>query len=180
MDNLDFINSVVTVFGIFAAICGLVLLFAKEPLSCALGLLGVLIFTAGIYAIIGEHFIATIQLVVYAGAIMVLFIFSIMLFNVKHDRESFNWKSPLFLFTSVVTAAVFVLLGRTILQYFDTPVIESQKGIFTREMVTDLGGNSQVLAHSLFTQHFVSFEAISLALLIALVGAVVLAKRKLN
>ena len=180
MDNVDFINSVVIILGGFATLCGLVLLFAKQPITCALGLLGVLIFTAGIYAMIGEHFIATIQLVVYAGAIMVLFIFSIMLFNIKHDGENFSWKSPFFLFTLLVTGVVFALLGRTILLYFESPVVEAHKGPFTRQTVTELGGNSQVLAHSLFTQHFISFEVISLALLIGLVGAVVLAKRKFN
>ena len=180
MDNLDFLNCVITILGIFAGLSGLVLLFSKQPLTCALGLLGVLIFTAGIYGMIGEHFIATIQLVVYAGAIMVLFIFSIMLFNIKHDGEKFDWKSPFFVVSLLLVGVIFTLLARTVLQSFDMPVIESERGIFTRSMIAELGGNSQVLAHSLFTQHFISFEAISLALLIALVGAVVLAKRKFD
>ncbi len=178
MDNLATLNIMITIFAVMAGICGIVMLLAKQPLTSALGLLGVLLFTAGIYGLIGEHFIATIQLVVYAGAIMVLFIFSIMLFNLKSNEHDARRKMPLLIGSLAVAGGVFGLLVATILKYFETPLALASPGSFSRQTISDLGGNSLVLAHSLFTQHFISFEAISLALLIALVGAVVLAKRR--
>lgn len=177
MDNLNYILTALMVVTAFFAV---VMLFSKQAISCAMGLLGVLLGTAGIYGLIGEHFIATIQLVVYAGAIMILFIFSIMLLNIKHDSFDLRWKKPIFGIGIFTGLAVFYMLYLQINQFFAQNSSQLPKGPFTREAVAGMGGNSEVLAHALFTQHFVSFEAISLALLVALVGAVVLAKRKFD
>ena len=167
-------------FGIVSAILALTMLFSRSALTCALALLGILICTAGIFGMMGEHFIAAIQLVVYAGAIMILIIFSIMLLNVKKEKGDFNLKSfsaPVgFLMVAVIlVAGVWALYG-----HYQSPDLLISKGAFDRETIKTLGGNTTVLAHSLFTQYYIPFEALSLALLIALSGAVVLAKRKID
>ena len=70
-------SPVIIILCVISAVLAVTMLFTKSPITSALCLLGVLIMTAAIYGLIGEHMIATLQLVVYAGAIMVLFIFSI-------------------------------------------------------------------------------------------------------
>ena len=64
-------SPVIVILSVISVILAVMMLFARNPITSALCLLGVLLMSAGIYALIGEHFIATIQLVVYAGAIMV-------------------------------------------------------------------------------------------------------------
>jgi NADH-quinone oxidoreductase subunit J len=172
-----------TTIVILSAVCALLslnMLFAKSPVSSALSLLGVLVMTAGIYGMIGEHLVATIQLVVYAGAIMVLFIFSIMLLNLNREAVEVRERPVLFYSACAVGIAVFALIAFSIEHHFVNHHDKRPMGMFTQDLIHQLGGNSKVLAHSLFSQFYVSFEVISLALLVAIVGAVVLAKRKVD
>ncbi len=167
-------------FAIVSAILAVTMLFTRSALTCALSLLGILICTAGIFGMMGEHFIAAIQLVVYAGAIMILIIFSIMLLNLKKEKGDFDLKSFSFpagflMVAVILLAGIWALYG-----HFQSPDLLISKGAFDRETVKALGGNTSVLAHSLFTQYYIPFEVMSLALLVALAGAVVLAKRKID
>src|SRR6476659_9663041 len=100
-------NVVLLILCVISAILAVTMLFAKSPITSALCLLGVLIMTAGIYGLIGEHLIATIQLVVYAGAIMVLFIFSIMLLNLNNEETDFRNKPGVFYGAVVLGMTVF-------------------------------------------------------------------------
>src|SRR3954462_11580383 len=101
-------SPVIIVLAVIAAIFSVVMLFARNAVTSALCLLGVLIMSAGIYGLIGEHLVATIQLVVYAGAIMVLFVFSIMLLNLNQDETDYKKKPGIFYGT---IAAGLVLCG---------------------------------------------------------------------
>ena len=173
------ISLVQIVLSLLACACALRVLFAKTPLTAALSLLGVLISTGFMYGLMNEHFIATIQLVVYAGAIMVLFIFSIMLLNLKAEGADFSWKSPVTVAAMGLCAVLFYAISKTITQEFLSGR-PRKMGFFTEQNVASLGGNSKVLSHALFSQFYISFEVISLALLTALIAAVVLAKRKFD
>jgi len=164
---------------IISAILALVMLLSKNPVTSAISLLGILIMTAGIYGLIGEHMIATIQLVVYAGAIMVLFIFSIMLLNLGDEKQDFKERPMMFMAGIGLGMSFFAFLALSLYKHLTSPV-QVVAGKFDPETIKNLGGNSKVLSHALFSQFFVSFEVISLALLIAIVGAVVLAKRKFD
>lgn len=163
-----------------SAILALTMLFAKSPITSALCLLGVLIMTAGIYGLIGEHMIATLQLVVYAGAIMVLFIFSIMLLNLNNTESDYKKKPVVFAVALTLGLAVFGFLMYALNEHFSQHSSDKKLGAFSPEVVEQLGGNANVLSHALFSQYYVSFEVISLALLVAVVGAVVLAKRRID
>lgn len=170
------ISWVIGGLAVICALLALVMLFAQDALTCALALLGILLGTAGIYAVIGEHFIATIQLVVYAGAIMVLFVFSVMLLNVqKSPARDFSPTTPRFLIAAI-SALGLIGVGGYVLANF----VPATTGTWTQEMIISAGGNTRVLAHALFSRHYIAFEAVSLALIVALIGAVTLAKRKLN
>lgn len=172
-------STVLVVLAVLTAILAIIMLFAKSPITSALCLLGVLIMTAGMYGMIGEHLVATIQLVVYAGAIMVLFIFSIMLLNLNNEETDYKDKPALFAGALALGAVVFAGIGYSIWNHYQT-TDNVVKGVFTPEAIEELGGNTKVLSHALFSQFYVSFEVISLALLVAVVGAVVLAKRKFD
>ena len=166
-------------------LCGLcvlistLMIFFKNPLSVALGLLSVLLCTAGIYGMLGEHFVAAIQLIVYAGAIMVLFIFAIMLLNLKVEEDENQFSvSTLFIGLSagiILFAIITKLLTEGTINYHPSSSI-----IFNSDTIKDLGGNTKVLSYALFSQGYVAFEIITIALLTAIVGAVVLAKRKVD
>ncbi len=173
-------SPVLVILSCICAVLALAMLFARNPVTSAMCLLGVLLMTAGIYGLIGEHLIATIQLVVYAGAIMVLFIFSIMLLNLNHEDTDYQKHPAVFYGAISVGLGVFGFIMYALNEHFMNHRTDYAAGRFDPETVRNLGGNSKVLAHALFSQFYVSFEVISLALLIAIVGAVVLAKRKFD
>lgn len=169
---------VLLILSLICAGFAVTMLFSKNPITAALCLLGVLLMTAGIYGLIGEHMVATLQLVVYAGAIMVLFIFSIMLLNLDVETREHKENPGLFYTALTLGLGVFGLLVYAINKHFEDGT--RTVGNFSADMIKSLGGNSKVLSHALFSQFYVSFEVISLALLVAIVGAVVLAKRKFD
>lgn len=173
-------SPVIIVLAAISAVLAISMLVAKNPITSALCLLGVLLMTAGIYGLIGEHLIATIQLVVYAGAIMVLFIFSIMLLNLNKESTELKDKPGIFIGAVTMGLGVFGFIAYALNEHFLKHRQEIPAGEFSSEKVIALGGNSKVLSHALFSQFYISFEVISLALLIAIVGAVVLAKRKFD
>lgn len=173
-------SPVIIVLAVISAILAVTMLFAKNPITSALCLLGVLIMTAAIYGLIGEHMIATIQLVVYAGAIMVLFVFSIMLLNLTNAENDYQEKPGIFFLGIALGLTFFGFVLYGLKEYFLNHQADKKLGIFTPDVIQQLGGNSKVLSHALFSQFYVSFEVISLALLVAVVGAVVLAKRKID
>ena len=173
-------SPVIIILCVISAVLAVTMLFTKSPITSALCLLGVLIMTAAIYGLIGEHMIATLQLVVYAGAIMVLFIFSIMLLNLTDSENDFKKKPFVFILGLAAGITVFGSIVYAILNHFKNEANYKTLGAFSSDAILALGGNSKVLSHALFSQYYVSFEVVSLALLVAVVGSVVLAKRKVD
>lgn len=174
------LSPAIVILAVLCGILGFTMLFAKNAVTSAICLLGVLIMTAGIYGLIGEHLVATIQLVVYAGAIMVLFIFSIMLLNLNKEEKEYKQKPAVFFSVIGVGIIIALALMNALRSHFLHQHTTRVVGPFTQQVMTDLGGNSKVLSFALFSQFYISFEVISLALLTAVVGAVVLAKRKFD
>lgn len=173
------VDILITFFSFVAAFFALVMLRARKAITTALSFLAILLSTAYIYAMINEHFIAAIQLVVYAGAIMVLFIFSIMLLNFKNEEHiRLTGKYPTYIFAILSIVGIFGGLVWAIAYHFREG--DHTYGEYTLEKISAMGGNTQLLATKLFTTHAMVFELVSILLLIALVAAVVLAKRKLD
>jgi NADH-quinone oxidoreductase subunit J len=142
-----------------------------HPISSAISLVGVMGSLAVLYLLLGAEFIAAAQVIVYAGAIMVLFVFVIMLLNAgtesKHGRS---------LMAQLLGAPLLIaLLG--LLAYFVQRLyprsVSVHFGGFTHGTPLDIG-------RALFTTYLLPFEVTSILILIAIVGAIVLARKELD
>jgi len=159
------------ILGGVALVSGGLVVFQKHPLRSALWLIVNFFAVAGIYLLAHAEFIAAIQVIVYAGAVMVLFLFVIMLLNIRQPEAE-----PRIPFIGQKLGGI-VLAGFTglILIYgFTRTALKAGK-----EMTPGLG-NTESIARSLFTDYLLPFEVTSVLLLVAIVGAVVLAKSKLK
>ncbi len=151
------------VFAALAVASALVVVGQRNPIYSAFGLIVTLCSLSVIFGLLGSPFIAALQVVVYAGAIMVLFLFVIMLLGVKpEDRESGGTLKAVALALALALAAEMgvVLLGA------DQPPASS------------LDASTRAVAHVLFSAPYLyAFEATSILILAALVGSIVLARR---
>ncbi len=154
-----------------ALISGVLVVFQKSPLRSALWLIVNFFAVAGLYLLAHAEFIAAIQIIVYAGAIMVLFLFVIMLLNLRQPEEE---SQLLHLGQKVwgVLLAVFTLF--LVIKGISQVVLPPGKALLPGL------GNTESVARLLFTDYLLPFEVTSVLLLVAIVGAVVLAKTKLK
>ena len=152
--------------------CALGVVFHRNPVHCALLLVGVLISVAGIFILLHAQFVAALQVIVYAGAIMVLFLFVVMLLNVKGETPLLTPGAAKF-FGFLFALIVFVELIWTAIQ----PSPEGP-GMPEAARLPDDFGSPAALGRVLYTVWLYPFEITSILLLVAVVGAVVLAKRK--
>ena len=158
-------------FAIIAIACGLSVVTQSHPISSALSLVGVMGSLAVLYLLLGAEFIAMAQIIVYAGAIMVLFIFVIMLLNTGSEVRI--GQSLVVKVLGVPVLIVFVaILGYFFAVSFNgaTPV---RFGGFT-------GGSARSVGHALFISYLLPFEVTSVLILIAILGAVVLARKEID
>jgi len=150
-----------------AVVSAMVVLLHKNPVIGALFLVTNLVCIAVLYLLLDAQFLAAIQVIVYAGAIMVLILFVIMLLSLKREEGIHAGSAQRFLGALAATGFV-ALIVRGIL-----PIswrVASVRSDF---------GTAEFIGRRLFSQYFYPFEMISLVLLVAMAGAVVLAKKKL-
>jgi len=164
-------------FYLFAGIAiafSLLVLLQKNPVSNAFSLVMVFFAFAGIYASLDAHLIAALQVLVYAGAIMVLFLFVIMLLNA--DSPSFDLgRSHIALRVSSLIAVV-LLFGIFVWVFKESPS-RAPVGTFTAANIEQAGGNTRVLSELLFSEYILPFELTSVLLLCGIVATLALAKR---
>lgn len=165
------------IFAALAVACALLVVLKRNPVASAFSLVLVFFCFAGIYALLDAHLIAALQILVYAGAIMVLFIFVIMLLN--QDVPSFDL--PRSHITIKIGAAIgaLALFGAFVWAFQHTPA-PTPIGGFSPEKVEAAGGNTRVLSELMFSDYLLPFELTSVLLLSAMIGAVAIAKRKLG
>jgi len=161
-------------FLLFAAIavgCGINLVVQTHPISSALSLIGVMGSLAVLYLLLGAEFLAAAQLIVYAGAIMVLFVFVIMLLNAGTERKvaKTTWAK----WVGIPLLVVFLGLVGYVIQSLLPKSEGVQFGKFT-------GGTAQNIGMKLFTEYLLPFEIVSVLILIAIFGAVVLARKEIE
>ena len=166
---------------IFYPLAGICILFAlgvvinNSPISSAISLIAMMLCLAGVFILQQAHFIAILQIIIYAGAIMVLFMFVIMLLNLKGKGEDDKWQSRdrnvlLNVLSGLLAAGILYKLISIINKAkFNSPALTSENFGTVREVGTIL-----------FTEFVLPFEVASILLLVAMIGAVVLAKSKVD
>lgn len=162
------------VMGLMAIVCAICVVFQKNPIYSAIFLIQTMVALAVLYVMLHAQFIAAIQIMVYAGAIMVLFIFVIMLLNLsKRDEEAVKDKLILQKGTAIFLGLVlFGVIGVVTLK----SVLQGTKGEYTPENINAIG-NTQLVGKLLFTDYVFPFEIASILLFAAIIGAIVLAKK---
>ncbi|MBI3287738.1 MAG: NADH-quinone oxidoreductase subunit J [Chloroflexi bacterium] len=150
-------------------------IFARNTVHSALFLVLHLLAQAALYVLLEAHFIAAVQVVVYAGAIMVLFLFVIMMLSLERGEAAGDRVPGQRVWAFGLGLTFLTLLGFSLAQ---APIRGQGEGL-TPERIVALGGNTEALGRLLFTQYLFAFEVVSVLLLVAMVGAVVLAKRRL-
>jgi NADH-quinone oxidoreductase subunit J len=145
-----------------------------NPIASLLFLVITFAALAGIYVLLGAHFIAAVQIIVYSGAILVLFLFVIMLLNLGTDYRS-DLRGGAWIVAGFISAG---LIGWALSEAVTSggPVSPVAGGAID-ESVRELNAVGAI-ARPLFRDFIVAFELTSLLLLVAIVGAVILAKRK--
>ena len=164
------------IFGVIAMGSALLCITRKNPVASALWLVVTLFALAAMFVLLDAQFIAALQVLVYAGAIMVLFLFVIMLLNLGRPGPS-DIKGPAGLAIAAVLAGLLLLQLRVLGQAPPPDAIQLPAGTVAEMQVRQ--GMVGAVANPLFEAYLIPFEIASLLLLAAIVGAVVLAKRKL-
>ncbi len=166
MDGLLFL-----IFAGIAVLCGLNVVFQRQPIASALSLIGVMGSLAVLYLLLGAQFIAAVQVIVYAGAVMVLFVMVIMLLNAGAEKPTGTSRMASQLGVPLLAGLLFALAGVVLLAFPDRQPVRF--GVFQKGGAADVG-------FALFTRYLLPFEATSVLVLIAVAGAVVLAWREVR
>ena len=161
------------IFGAVAVASAVMVIVSRNAVVSALFLILTFFCLAGLYVLLNAQFIAALQIIVYAGAIMVLFVFVVMLLRTgKEARRGYR------LIFQKSIGMIFVMLFLLLLGSITLMVaVTGMRGPYTAEAVRHIG-NTQAFASVLFTDYLYPFEIISVLLLAGIIGAVVLTKRK--
>jgi NADH-quinone oxidoreductase subunit J len=149
-------------------------IFNTSPVGSAMCLIGMMLGLSGIFVLLQAHFVAILQIIIYAGAIMVLFMFVIMLLNLKEAASSDWVMRDKNLFISIISGVLAVGILYKIVDVIFMTELNSPATL------PDTFGTVATIGESLFTDFVLPFEVASLLLLAAMIGAVVLAKPKLD
>lgn len=162
------------IFAVGTIVAAASVIFVRNPVASAMSLVASFFFLAGIYVLLWAHTIAVLQILVYAGAIMVLFLFVIMLLSLT-DTGPIAQLSPSRIAGAIATVALLAAL---------VSVFKKLPSTDTIAWASDAGrvatfGTLKQLGAVMYTQWLFPFEAVSLLLLVAIVGAVVVAKSRI-
>ncbi|HSY59486.1 MAG TPA: NADH-quinone oxidoreductase subunit J [Terriglobales bacterium] len=155
-----------------ASVAGAIMLIvAREPIHSALSLILVMVSLAALYLLLGAEFIAAVQVIVYAGAIMVLFVFVIMLLNAGvEQRTNLSKMAPY----AGLPLAVVLLFGLAHWMAHSAIGTTVANGVGAP---TQTAASTRLLSEMLFRKYLFPFEATSILILIAILGALVLARK---
>jgi NADH-quinone oxidoreductase subunit J len=163
-------------FAATSVLGSLLVIGQKNPVYSVLALIFAFFGLSGLYVLLGAPFVAIVQIIIYAGAIMVLFLFVVMLLNVpREDAAEWDRAHPLYRPWPMRIGAVLALLmvSQLVWAFMRTPNISGGVGT-ARPPITDVGELGKVL----FTDYMFAFEVTSILIIAAMVGAVILARRQ--
>ena len=143
--------------------------FSRNPVTSAMFLVLTIVTMAGLFVLLNAWFLAAVQILVYAGAVMVLFLFVIMLLDLR-EEERRRVKTFSLVLGVLSVAGLAALLVRTLWQ----------SGLGSSVAATRLEGTTESLGSLLFKSYLLPFEIVSIILLVAMVGVVLLSKRDLK
>ncbi|MDZ4733946.1 MAG: NADH-quinone oxidoreductase subunit J [Nitrospirota bacterium] len=159
-------------FAFVIAAAGVVVVAVRNPIYSALALLITLFHVAGLYVTLHAEFLAAVQIIVYAGAILVLYLFVVMLLNLRQDiRYHRQW--PMAAAVGVTLVVETVILA--VMKGWTAPVVATES-----ETIVGETGNTEAIGDVLFSTYLFPFEVASLTLLVAMIGAIILAKKDLG
>ncbi|HEU0265400.1 MAG TPA: NADH-quinone oxidoreductase subunit J [Geobacterales bacterium] len=167
MDSIFF-----AIVAALAVISALMVVISRNPINSALSLVSCFILLAVLYVTLMAPLMAAVQIMVYAGAIMVLIIFVINLLNLRAEKGK---KVTHAVLASSIVAAL--LLVQAVI-FVNRGILSGEQGKITTETINTVG-HVELIGQTLFTSYLLPFEIASVLLLVAIVGAVVLAKRKI-
>jgi len=177
----DFLYSANFLFYVFSGVAigsAIAMVTRKSPVASLLFMVATLASLAGIYVLFEAHFLAAVQIIVYAGAIMVLFLFVIMLLNLGHDYQKDLKGGAWAIFAFTVAGALAGILAQQFEGIESLPIYQNAQGAEAIDALLANQGAVGVIAHPLFTDYVVAFELTGILLLVAIVGALALAKRR--
>ncbi len=166
-------ETVIIVIGIVALLCAVGTVSFSDPVHCAVSLIGHMVSLAAIFIALHAEFLAMVQVIVYAGAVVVLFIFIIAYLGTSEETEKVRpaWEKNLVLFLAVTMVFEILWVINTSLG-----VGGGAEGVVTTVKGLEFG-STKLLAHELFSTFIIPFELASVLLLIAAVGVLALLKR---
>jgi len=159
------------IFGGLALACGFMTVanpFSRSPVASALFLVLTMVWLAGLFVLLHAFFIAAVQILVYAGAVMVLFLFVIMLLDLK-EEERRTWNRFGVGAGFITVAGLLGVLGATLMK--------SQAGA---RVTPELEGTTHALGLALFQRYLLPFEVVSVLLLVGMLGVILLSRRDLK
>ena len=153
-------------------ISGLTVVLVANPVFSALALAMTMVGVAALFVTLQAYFLAGVQLIVYAGAVMVLFVMVLMLFDLKHELQAFS--------AGKISGMVKIISVGALAGLIVGSVLATGYTMSTNEVVVAVGNadNTKALGKMLFTQYLFGFEALGVLLLVVAVGCVALARSK--
>lgn len=160
-------------FGYFAVVIAstaILVVALRNPVYSVLSLLIMFFHVAGLYVTLHAEFLAAVQIIVYAGAILVLYLFVVMLLNIKQDdRYHSQWRIATFVCAPLLLELLVLLARGRVAQSNGLPV-----------EAAETADNTLAIGTTLFSTYLFPFEVASLILLVAMIGAIILAKRDVS
>ncbi|MGG3888511.1 NADH-quinone oxidoreductase subunit J [Metabacillus fastidiosus] len=162
-DQLPFI-----IFAVIAIYGGLFMLITKKVIHMIISLVFTFISIACLYILLLAEFVAVVQILIYSGAITIMMLFGIMLTKHKDEtKKKVNWKKNVLVFISIVTFGIVVFLGIYKLDFGTVPQALHEN-------------NTEQIGMSLYSHYIIPFELTSVILLVALIGAIILARKEVE
>lgn len=155
-------------FSLASMIAGVLTVGLKNPVHCGLALLALLLHVSGLFLLLNAEFIWAVQVIVYAGAILVLYLFVLMLLNLKTSEVYLHRHFTYFLIPAVIGSLYLVVL------LLQSPY-GGAKGDTPADLIVSSGGTFSV-GVKMFSEYLLQFEIVGVFLLGAIIGAIVLAK----
>lgn len=155
-------------FAVVSIVAGILTVALKNPVQCGLALLALLLHVSGLFVLLNAEFLWAVQVIVYAGAILVLYLFVLMLLNLKTDDRYFHAKAPYLLAPAVIGLAYLLFL------LVRSPFGGSRGDASTAAIL--MNGDAHAIGIKMFSDYLLQFEIIGVFLTGAIVGAIVLAK----